>query len=87
MTQSKTFRRERAVANSQGEYLFLCQRERVPRNFRGDPTTAFSSATGFIPFHADPVNRTTALYTNANYTGLDGRSLAYNGKVGIRVNR
>ena len=71
------------------------------REFRGDPVTAFSSATGFIPFHADlggnwaeinagvsaTVNRTTALYANASYqTGLDGKSFAYNGKVGIRVN-
>jgi outer membrane autotransporter protein len=33
------------------------------------------------------VNRTTALYANASYqTGLDGRSFAYNGKVGVRAN-
>jgi len=33
------------------------------------------------------VNRTTALYANASYqTGLDGRSFAYDGKVGIRMN-
>ncbi len=69
--------------------------------FRGDPVTSFSSATGFIPFHADlgddwaeinvgvsaTVNKTTALYANASYqTGLDGRSFAYDGKVGIRLN-
>jgi autotransporter family porin len=71
------------------------------REFRGDPVTAFSSATGFVPFHADlggnwaeinvgvstTVNRTTALYANASYqTGLDGRSFAYDGKLGIRMN-
>jgi outer membrane autotransporter protein len=71
------------------------------REFRGDPTTSFSSANGFVPFHADlggnwaeinvgvsaMVNRTTALYANASYqTGLDGRSFAYDGKLGIRMN-
>jgi len=71
------------------------------REFRGDPVTEFSSATGFLPFHADlggnwaeinvgvsaTVNRTTALYANASYqTGLDGRSFAYDGKVGVRMN-
>jgi outer membrane autotransporter protein len=71
------------------------------REFRGDPRTEFSSETGFIPFHADlggnwaeinvgisgTVNRTTELYANASYqTGFDGRSYAYNGKLGFRVN-
>jgi outer membrane autotransporter protein len=71
------------------------------REFRGDPRTEFSSETGFIPFHANiggnwaeinvgvsgAVNRFTELYANASYqTGFDGRSYAYNGKLGLRVN-
>jgi outer membrane autotransporter protein len=71
------------------------------REMRGNPATSFSSETGFIPFHADlrgnwaeinagvsaAVNRITTFYANASYqTGLDGRSFAYNGKVGIRLN-
>jgi outer membrane autotransporter protein len=71
------------------------------REFRGDPLTQFSSETGFVPFHANlfgywfemnagvsaAINRTTTVYANASYQeGLDGRSFAYDGKVGIRLN-
>ena len=69
--------------------------------FRGDPTTSFSSASGFVPFHADlgglwgeinagisgQVTSTTTLYANASYQSrFDGGGFAYNGKVGLRVN-
>jgi autotransporter family porin len=71
------------------------------REFNGNPITSFSSDTGFVPFHADlggnwaeinagvsyTVNRTTEFYANTSYqTGLDGRSFAYNGKAGFRLN-
>jgi outer membrane autotransporter protein len=71
------------------------------REFRGDPVTEFSSETGFIPFRANlfgnwaeinagvsaTLNRTTSLYANGSYQeGFDGRSFAYTGKLGIRVN-
>ena len=71
------------------------------REFLGNPLTEFSSETGFVPFRAAlggnwaeintgvsaTINRITALYANASYQiGLDGRSFAYNGKFGIRMN-
>ena len=69
--------------------------------FLGNPTTSFSSATGFIPFHADlgglwgeinagisgQVTSTTTLYANASYQSrFDGGGFGYTGKVGLRVN-
>ncbi|MGO4677868.1 autotransporter outer membrane beta-barrel domain-containing protein [Bosea sp. 2YAB26] len=68
--------------------------------FLGDPKTSFSSATGLIPFHADlggswaelrtgvdaQISRNTALYASAGYSiGLNGRSRAYDGRLGIKV--
>ena len=74
-------------------------RPNVWREFRGDPTTSFPSETGLFPFHVDlsgnwfeintgvSLNHITSLYANAScQTGLDGRSFAYDGKVGIHVN-
>jgi hypothetical protein len=61
----------------------------------GNPTTSFSSATGFISFHADlgglwgEINAGVGgpLYANASYQSrFDGLGFAYNGKVGLRVN-
>ncbi|WP_170850359.1 MULTISPECIES: autotransporter outer membrane beta-barrel domain-containing protein [unclassified Beijerinckia] len=69
--------------------------------FRGDPKTEFSSATGFIPFRADlggtwfeinagisgQLNKNVSVYANASYeTRFTGSSSAYNGKLGVRVN-
>jgi outer membrane autotransporter protein len=69
--------------------------------FKGNPTTLFSSATGFVPFHADlgglwgeinagisgQINSTTSLYANASYQSrFDGGGFAYTGKAGLRVN-
>ena len=68
--------------------------------FLGDPTTEFSSATGFIPFTADlgdswatlgigaamQVSDATSLYGNVNYdTSFDGDADAWEGKVGLKV--
>jgi outer membrane autotransporter protein len=69
--------------------------------FLGNPTTLFSSETGFIPFHASlgglwgevnvgisgQVTSTTSLYANASYQSrFDSGGYAYDGKVGLRVN-
>jgi outer membrane autotransporter protein len=69
--------------------------------FRGDPTTEFSSATRFVPFQADlgggwvdlnggataQVTRTISLYANVSYQiGVDDSSYAYAGQAGLRVN-
>jgi outer membrane autotransporter protein len=69
--------------------------------FRGNPTTSFSSQTGFIPFFADlgrlwgevnlgvsgQVDLNTTLYANASYQSrFDGGGFAYTGKAGVRVN-
>ena len=69
--------------------------------FQGNPTTLFSSATGFVPFHADlgglwgeinagvsgQVTSTTTLFANASYQSrFDGGGFAYTGKAGLRVN-
>lgn len=68
--------------------------------FLGNPKTSFSSATGMIPFHSDlggawaeiragidtQIARNTALYASAGYSiGFDGRSHAYDGRLGIKV--
>jgi outer membrane autotransporter protein len=68
--------------------------------FLGDPTTAFSSATGFIPFTADlgddwatlgigaaiQVADAATLYGNVNYdTSFDGDADAWEGKVGLKI--
>ena len=69
--------------------------------FQGNPTTLFSSAIGFVPFHADlgglwgeinagisgQVSSTTTLFANASYQSrFDGGGFAYTGKAGLRVN-
>lgn len=68
--------------------------------FLGNPKTSFSSATGFIPFRSDlggswaelkagvdaQIARNVALYASAGYSvGLDGRSHAYDGRLGVKV--
>lgn len=68
--------------------------------FLGDPKTSFSSATGFIPFRSDlggawgeakigvdaQLWRNTALHASAGYSiGLDGRSHAFDGRLGVKV--
>ena len=69
--------------------------------FQGNPTTLFSSATSFVPFHADlgglwgeinagisgQITSTTTLFANASYQSrFDGGGFAYTGKAGLRVN-
>lgn len=68
--------------------------------FLGDPKTSFSSATGPITFHSDlggswlearagldaQVARNTSLYASAGYSvGTEGRSHAYDGRIGLRL--
>ena len=72
----------------------------VWHEFLGDPTTSFSSATGFIPFTADlggtwgklglgaamQVSQATTLYGNVNYeASFDGDDHAWEGKLGLKV--
>jgi outer membrane autotransporter protein len=96
------FARTWALDGASNPYLVTAWlRPNLWREFRGDPLTQFSSETGFVPFHANlfgywfemnagvsaAINRTTTVYANASYQeGLDGRSFAYDGKVGIRLN-
>lgn len=69
--------------------------------FRGDPKTEFSSATGFVPFRAHlggswieinagisgQIDPNTTLFVNASYhTRFEGNSFAYTGKAGFRLN-
>ena len=69
--------------------------------FRGNPTTWFSSDNGFVPFHADlgglwgeinlgvsgQVTAITTVYANASYQSrFDGGGFSFDGKVGVRVN-
>ncbi len=68
--------------------------------FLGNPKTAFSSATGFIPFRSDlggawaefkvgadaQLTKNAALYASASYQiGLNGRAHAYDGRLGVKV--
>ena len=88
-------------AASQPSLVTTWFRPNLWQEFLGDPTTAFSSATGLIPFRAHlggewlelnggitaQIDRTTSLFANASYQlGLDGRSDAWDGKIGLRVN-
>jgi outer membrane autotransporter protein len=74
-------------------------RPSVWQDFLGDPKTLFSSETGFIPFRADlgeawvdinagialQVGRSTALFASGSYdVGVEGRSEAWDGKIGLR---
>jgi outer membrane autotransporter protein len=73
----------------------------IRREFRGNPTTSFSSATGDIPFRADmggtwwelelgmtrEVMRNAFVFGNVGYSeGFDDDRHSWEGKVGIRVN-
>jgi outer membrane autotransporter protein len=68
--------------------------------FLGEPTTEFSSATGFIPFTADlngtwgklgvgaamQVTDTATFYGNVNYaSSFDADAYAWEGKVGLKI--
>lgn len=69
-------------------------------DFLGDPTTEFSSASGFIPFTADlgsewatlgigasmQIGKSTSLYGNVNYdVSFNGGADAWEGKVGLKI--
>lgn len=68
--------------------------------FLGDPKTSFSSATGPVAFRSDlggawaelragidaKIAANTALFATAGYSvGFDGRSHAYDGRLGVKV--
>lgn len=76
-------------------------RPNIWHEYLGDPKTSFSSATGYIPFRADlagswaelnvgvstQFGAATSVFANASYqVGLDGRSDAWDAKLGLRVN-
>src|SRR5215475_13138306 len=78
-------------AGSNAHLITAWIRPNVWREFLGNPSTEFSSATGFLPFRADiggnwaeinagvsaSLNRTTEVYANIGYQeGFDGRSFA-----------
>ena len=78
----------------------LWGRADIWHEFLGDPTTEFSSATGFIPFTVDlgdswgklgigaamQVTDAASLYGNVNYeTSFDGDADAWEGKFGIKM--
>ncbi|WP_441477441.1 autotransporter family protein [Bosea sp. 2KB_26] len=80
--------------------LTACLKASLWNEFLGNPKTEFSSATGLIPFRADlggswaelrtgvdaQITSNTALYASAGYQiSLNGRSHAYDGKLGIKV--
>ena len=76
-------------------------RPNIWQEFRGNPTTQFSSEDGFVPFRSDlsgtwgeinvgvsgQLNLNTTLFANASYQErFDGKGFAYDGKAGVRVN-
>ena len=78
----------------------LWARADIWNEFLGQPTTEFSSATGFVPFTADlegaggssgsvaPMTSTPSatLYANVNYeSAFDGDADAWEGKLGVKV--
>ena len=80
--------------------LTVWGRADVWHEFLSDPTTEFSSATGFIPFTADPERElgqardrrryagccSHHLYGNVNYdVSFDGEADAWEGKFGIKM--
>jgi outer membrane autotransporter protein len=73
----------------------------VRHEFRGDPVTSFSSANGWVPFHAEmggtwwelevgltrEVGRNVFFYGNLGYLqGWDDDRRAWEGKAGVRAN-
>jgi outer membrane autotransporter protein len=95
------FGRTWALDDSGQQTITAWIRPNLWNEFRGNPTTSFSSETGFIPFHADlgglwgeinagvsgRINPKTTVYANASYQSrFDGGGFAYTGKAGLRVN-
>ncbi|CAN7585150.1 autotransporter outer membrane beta-barrel domain-containing protein [Bosea sp. LjRoot237] len=97
---AKSWTLEEATAQSQPRMMTAWLKASVWNEFLGSPKASFSSATGFIPFRSDlggawaeikagvdaAITRNTALYASAGYSvGFDGRSHAYDGRVGIKI--
>ena len=83
-----------------GATITVWLRPNIWHEYLGDPKTSFSSATGFIPFRADlagswaelnagvstQLGAATSVFANASYqVGLDGRSDAWDAKVGLKI--
>jgi outer membrane autotransporter protein len=97
---AKSWTLEEATPQSRPRMMIAWLKASLWNEFLGSPKTSFSSATGFIPFRSDlggawaevkvgvdaAITRNTALYASAGYSvGFDGRSHAYDGRVGIKV--
>jgi outer membrane autotransporter protein len=80
--------------------LTVWLRPNIWNEFLGDPTTSFSSATGFIPFKSEidgftgeinagisgEIDGNITLYANASYfSSADGDDTAFDGKIGLRA--
>jgi outer membrane autotransporter protein len=76
-------------------------RPSIWHEFRGNPLTEFSSDAGFVPFRAQlggtwgeldagisgQISPATTLYASASYQSrFEGKTFAYTGKAGLRIN-
>jgi len=97
---AKSWTLEDGTLQSRPRMMTAWLKASVWNEFLGSPKTSFSSATGFIPFRSDmggawaelkagvgaAITRNTALFASAGYSvGFDGRSHAYDGRLGIKV--
>ncbi|MGO4676074.1 autotransporter outer membrane beta-barrel domain-containing protein [Bosea sp. 2YAB26] len=97
---AKSWTLEEATPGARPRLMTAWLKASLWNEFLGNPKTSFSSATGFIPFRSDlggawaelkagidaQLTRNTALYATAGYSiGFDGRSHAYDGRLGIKV--
>ncbi|MDR2240607.1 MAG: autotransporter outer membrane beta-barrel domain-containing protein [Zoogloeaceae bacterium] len=89
------------LAGADSRFMTAWIRPNLWREFRGDPVTTFSSATGPVPFHSTlrgswgeinlgisgQMSKTTTLFANVSYQSrFDGDGSGYGGKIGVRVN-
>jgi len=94
------FGRTWAIDDSSQRTITAWIRPNLWNEFLGNPSTLFSSSTGFIPFHASlggmwgeinagvsgHITSNTTLYANVSYQSrFDGGDFAYAGKAGLRV--
>ncbi|MCP1913203.1 outer membrane autotransporter protein [Bradyrhizobium elkanii] len=97
----RTFALDDAQAGGFARTVTAWLRPNFWHEFRGNPLTQFSSDTGFIPFNSSlggswgelnagvsgQLNRFTTLFANGSYQQrFEGKTYAYEGKLGIRIN-
>lgn len=91
---------EEGTAQNRARFMTAWLKASLWNEFRGDPRTSFSSETGPISFRSDlggawaeikagldtQITKNTALYASAGYSvGLNGRSHAYDGRLGLKT--